>query len=101
MADRPAALRHQTLIGAGALVLGRACWPGARVDISSAAGYAGVGPNFLPWVVAAVLALCGAWLIYEARTRRLARDGRAFGRGARRLGGAGLGGGRHRWPTRR
>ena len=36
------------------------------LDISSVAGYAGVGPNFLPWVVAGVLALCGAWLIFEA-----------------------------------
>jgi putative tricarboxylic transport membrane protein len=38
------------------------------VGIPSAAGYAGVGPNFLPWVVTAVLALCGGWLIWEART---------------------------------
>ena len=67
MADRQTSLRNQTLIGAGALLLaGFLAW-GAR-GISSAAGYAGVGPNFLPWVVAAVLALCGAWLIYEAHS---------------------------------
>jgi putative tricarboxylic transport membrane protein len=65
MADRQAALRNQTLIGAGALMLASLLAWGAR-DISSAAGYAGVGPNFMPWVVAGVLALCGAWLIYEA-----------------------------------
>lgn len=66
MADPPAS-RKQTLIGVGVLVLaGLLAW-GAR-DISSAAGYAGVGPNFLPWVVAGILALCGAWLIYEANS---------------------------------
>ncbi len=65
MTDRPAALRHQKLIGAGALVLAALLAWGA-LDIPSTAGYAGVGPNFLPWVVTAVLALCGAWLIYEA-----------------------------------
>ena len=65
MTERPAAVRHQMLIGAGAMILAAFLAWGAR-DISSVAGYAGVGPNFLPWVVAAVLALCGAWLIYEA-----------------------------------
>ncbi len=65
MTDRPAALRHQKLIGAGALVLAALLAWGA-LDIPSTAGYAGVGPNFLPWVVTTVLALCGAWLIYEA-----------------------------------
>ncbi len=34
--------------------------------IPSDAGYAGVGPNFLPWVVALVLMLCGGFLIWEA-----------------------------------
>lgn len=67
MPDRQAALRHQTVIGAGALLLaGLLAW--GATDISSTAGYAGVGPNFLPWVVATVLALCGVGLIWEART---------------------------------
>ena len=49
------------------MLLGAAmCW-GASF-ISSAAGYAGVGPNFLPWVVAVVLMACGAWLVWEARS---------------------------------
>ena len=65
MTEQAAALRHQVTIGAGALVLASLLAWGA-LDISSTAGYAGVGPNFLPWAVAAVLALCGAWLIYEA-----------------------------------
>jgi putative tricarboxylic transport membrane protein len=64
---RPSAVLHQTLIGAGALVVGAAMAWGAS-EIPSQAGYAGVGPNFLPWVVSVVLMVCGAWLVYEART---------------------------------
>lgn len=60
------AVRQQTLIGAGTLVLGLAIGWGA-LDIPSHAGYAGVGPNFLPWVVAGVLSLCGLWLLLDAR----------------------------------
>jgi len=57
----------QTLIGAGVLLLGLALGAGA-ISIPSNAGYSGVGPNFLPWVVAAVLSVCGGWMIWEART---------------------------------
>jgi len=57
----------QSLVGAGGLLLGGALAYGA-MSISSEAGYAGVGPNFLPWVVALVLMVCGAWLLYEAQT---------------------------------
>ncbi len=67
MADSHAALRHQTVIGVAALLLGGLLAWGAA-GIPSAAGYAGVGPNFLPWVVALVLAVCGGWLVWEART---------------------------------
>jgi putative tricarboxylic transport membrane protein len=38
------------------------------IGISSDAGYAGVGPNFLPWVIAAAMTVCGVWLLWEART---------------------------------
>jgi putative tricarboxylic transport membrane protein len=38
------------------------------LSISSSAGYAGVGPNFLPWLVSAAMLVCGVWLIWEART---------------------------------
>ena len=58
---------HETLIGAGALVVAGVMAVGA-LNIPSASGYAGVGPNFLPWVVSGVLALCGGWLLWEART---------------------------------
>jgi putative tricarboxylic transport membrane protein len=67
MANRPQAnLTHQTLIGAGTLVVAALLAWGAT-DIPAVAGYAGVGPNFLPWVVAAVLALCGGLLVWHAR----------------------------------
>ena len=57
----------QTLVGLGAVGLGALFVAGATT-IKSDAGYAGVGPNFLPWVVAIALLLCGAMLVYEART---------------------------------
>jgi len=56
---------EQTLVGAGVLVLGLLVAAGAT-QISSEAGYGGVGPNFLPWVVGGLLALCGAFLVWEA-----------------------------------
>ena len=34
--------------------------------ISSEAGYAGIGPNFLPMLVSAGLFLCGGFLFWEA-----------------------------------
>ena len=57
----------QTLVGAGVLLTALALAAGA-ISIPSAAGYGGIGPNFLPWMVSAVLALCGVLLIVEART---------------------------------
>jgi putative tricarboxylic transport membrane protein len=59
--------RAQTLVGAGVLLVAAAMAFGA-LQISSEAGYGGVGPNFLPWMCAVVLAVCGAWLVWEART---------------------------------
>ncbi|HZF79290.1 MAG TPA: tripartite tricarboxylate transporter TctB family protein [Rubrivivax sp.] len=68
MAHEPrSAQRHQTLIGAGALLLGGLMAAGAS-QIPSAAGYAGVGPNFVPWVVSVVLMACGAGLVLHARS---------------------------------
>jgi putative tricarboxylic transport membrane protein len=65
--QRAAPVRTQTLVGAGVLLLAALLAYGA-VGISSEAGYSGVGPNFLPWVVTIVLALCGALLVWEARS---------------------------------
>ncbi|HMO48354.1 MAG TPA: tripartite tricarboxylate transporter TctB family protein [Rubrivivax sp.] len=57
----------QGLVGAGTLLLGAGIAAGAA-QISSEAGYGGVGPNFLPWVVGLALAACGAGLLWEAAT---------------------------------
>ena len=57
----------QTLVGAGIVLVGLALAAGA-ISIPSAAGYGGVGPNFLPWLVAGVLTLCGAMIVREALT---------------------------------
>ena len=59
--------RLQTLVGSGVVLLGLGLALGA-ISIPSAAGYAGVGPNFLPWLVAFALLLCGGFLLWEART---------------------------------
>lgn len=57
----------QAAVGAGVLIVGLGLGVGATT-IASDAGYAGVGPNFLPWLVAAFLAVCGALLVREAMT---------------------------------
>ena len=57
----------QTAIGAGTLALGALIIVGATM-ISTEAGYGGVGPNILPWVVGVALVLSGAFLVYEARS---------------------------------
>lgn len=63
----PASLRlQQTLVGAGVLLLAIGLAWGATA-IPAQAGYAGVGPNFLPWVVAAALGICGGMLLWQAR----------------------------------
>lgn len=67
MTQRPPSFVLQTLVGAGVIALALALALGA-LGIPSNAGYAGVGPNFLPWLVAAALAVCGGFMIYEARS---------------------------------
>ncbi len=64
-ASAASATRAQVAVGAGVLLTAAALAVGA-IDIPSNAGYGGVGPNFLPWLVAAVLALCGVLLVWEA-----------------------------------
>ena len=61
------AARVQTAVGAGVTLVGVALAAGA-LTIPSAAGYGGVGPNFLPWLVATVLVVCGVLMVREART---------------------------------
>jgi putative tricarboxylic transport membrane protein len=60
-----AAQPQHVLLAAGVLLLSAVLALGAWA-IPSAAGYAGVGPNFLPWVIAAALALCGLALLVQA-----------------------------------
>jgi len=67
VSPQPAALWPQTLVGAGVLLTGLALAFGA-IGIPSEAGYGGVGPNFLPWLVSGVLTLCGGWILWEARS---------------------------------
>lgn len=67
MTSQPNRVLHQSLVGVGALLVGSVLAYGA-LSISSEAGYAGVGPNALPWLVAVVLLICGVWLIWEARS---------------------------------
>lgn len=57
----------QMLVGAVALGAAALLAWGAS-NIPSEAGYAGVGPNFLPWLVTAALLVCGGWLLFEAAT---------------------------------
>jgi putative tricarboxylic transport membrane protein len=57
----------QTLVGLSAVAAGGLLAWGAT-GIPADAGYAGVGPNFLPWLVTAALLLCGGWLLFEAFT---------------------------------
>jgi putative tricarboxylic transport membrane protein len=62
-----AAVWPQTLVGAGVLLTGLLLGFGA-ISISSEAGYGGVGPNFLPWLVSIVLTICGLFMLWEARS---------------------------------
>lgn len=57
----------QTLVGAGVALTGLGLGFGA-LSIPGKAGYGGVGPNFLPWLVAVVLFACGVLIVREART---------------------------------
>lgn len=56
----------QMLVGIGVVMLALGLAAGA-ISIPSDAGYAGVGPNFLPWLVSLALLLCGGFMVYEAR----------------------------------
>lgn len=56
---------HEIGLAAGVLAVGALLAFGA-LSIPSAAGYGGVGPNFLPWLVAVALLVCGALLLWQA-----------------------------------
>jgi putative tricarboxylic transport membrane protein len=56
--------RH-AMLGAAVLAAGALFLIGS-FQLSSDAGYSGVGPNFMPLLVGVMLSLCGAWLVWEA-----------------------------------
>lgn len=56
---------HEVALAAGVLAIGALLAAGA-LSIPSTAGYGGVGPNFLPWLVAVALLVCGALLLWQA-----------------------------------
>jgi putative tricarboxylic transport membrane protein len=57
--------RAEALVGAAVGLTGLGLAGGA-LSIPGEAGYGGVGPNFLPWLVAAVLTICGVLILREA-----------------------------------
>lgn len=57
----------QLLVGVGVVLIALGMGAGA-LTIPSDAGYASVGPNFLPWLVSVALLACGARLVYKARS---------------------------------
>lgn len=59
--------RYQTAVAIGVMLVALAMGYTA-IGIPSDAGYAGIGPNFLPWVVSVSLLLCSLFLIHEIRT---------------------------------
>jgi putative tricarboxylic transport membrane protein len=62
-----ASSRHpvQACVG-GAVALTGLGLAGGALTIPGEAGYGGVGPNFLPWLVAIVLLVCGVLMVREA-----------------------------------
>ncbi|NML45153.1 tripartite tricarboxylate transporter TctB family protein [Ramlibacter sp. G-1-2-2] len=57
----------QVAVGAAIALTGLGLAAGA-FSIPGEAGYGGVGPNFLPWLVAVVLLVCGVLIVREALT---------------------------------
>lgn len=63
----PLHARQELALSGGVLMLAIAMAAGAWT-IPSDAGYAGVGPDFLPWVVSLVLMVCSGFLFWEVYT---------------------------------
>ena len=60
---KPSAAEIALSLGVLALGLGTAA---ATASLSGEGGYANIGPNFMPAVVAFGLTACGLWLLYES-----------------------------------
>lgn len=78
----PKSSRAELAVGLGCLLLSAVLAWGA-ISIPSEAGYQGVGPNFLPWVVTFALCVCGLALSFSALrggwSNRAAPEGAAQG----------------------
>jgi len=61
------AARWQAAVGGLVVLVAIGMGIGASM-IEGDAGYGGVGPNFLPWLCAVALGMCGIWLMGEAWT---------------------------------
>jgi putative tricarboxylic transport membrane protein len=59
--------KPQTFLSLGVLALGLLFLVGS-FGLPSEAGYAGVGPNFLPLLVGCMLSVCGGFLVWESCT---------------------------------
>lgn len=59
--------RAEIALSVGVLALGAGA-AAVTSTLPSEGGYAGIGPNFTPGLVAAALNVIGAWLLYEALT---------------------------------
>ena len=68
-ANTPATVKTggQFWVGCGVLAVGALMAAGAAM-MPAEAGYSGVGPNFLPMLVSVVLLICGAWIVWEAKS---------------------------------
>ncbi|MEJ7138051.1 tripartite tricarboxylate transporter TctB family protein [Amphibiibacter pelophylacis] len=62
---KPFHLKQQRALAVAVLLLGLGLGAGAAM-IAPESGYAGIGSNFLPWVVSAALVLCGVLLCLQA-----------------------------------
>lgn len=62
------------MVGGGTVVLAALLAAGAS-QIHGDAGYAGIGPAFLPWLVSGVLALCGVLLMIDAARAPMGAEG--------------------------
>jgi putative tricarboxylic transport membrane protein len=58
--------RQEAAVALSVLLLGLGLGAGAWV-IPSEAGYAGIGPDFLPWVVSVSLMVCGGLMLLQVR----------------------------------
>jgi putative tricarboxylic transport membrane protein len=79
-AEPPPPKRLARLAVAALVLLASALLVWGAAGLPSDSGYQGVGPNFLPWVVALALAVCGLGLVWESVRRESTPDNAALGK---------------------